>query len=129
MPRRSDWLGRTRLASGVVLYAYVASHLVNHALGPVIIGDMGYHDTHSVTAIGDAVNTASRLESMTKEFGCQAVVSSVVARRAGVDLAALPSREVRVRGRDEPLLVYLATRADALPAAGAAAQPAAQPVS
>jgi len=33
--RRSDWLGRTRLASGVVLYAYVASHLVNHAVGLV----------------------------------------------------------------------------------------------
>ena len=38
--RRSDWLGRTRLASGVVLYAYVASHLVNHALGLVSLQAM-----------------------------------------------------------------------------------------
>ena len=40
MPRRIDWLGRTRLASGVVLYAYVASHLANHALGLVSLEAM-----------------------------------------------------------------------------------------
>ena len=40
MPRRIDWLARTRLASGVVLYAYVATHLVNHALGLVSLEAM-----------------------------------------------------------------------------------------
>ena len=56
-------------------------------IGTVIVGEMGYAETMSVTAIGDAVNTASRLEDMTKELGGQLVVSESVARRAGVDPA------------------------------------------
>jgi adenylate cyclase len=52
-------------------------------IGPVIVGEMGYAPAMSVTAIGDAVNTASRLETMTKEFGCQLVLSRDVAMRAG----------------------------------------------
>ena len=39
--------------------------------GPVIVGEMGYGGATTITAIGDAVNTASRLESLTKEFGVQ----------------------------------------------------------
>ena len=30
--------------------------------GPVVVGEMGYRDTHYLTAVGDTVNTASRLE-------------------------------------------------------------------
>ena len=48
-------------------------------VGPVIVGEMGYGSATSVTAIGDAVNTASRLEAMTKEFGAQLVISDPVA--------------------------------------------------
>ena len=44
-------------------------------LGPVIIGEMGYAEATSLTAVGDSVNTASRLESMTKDFKAQLVVS------------------------------------------------------
>ncbi len=74
--------------------------------GPVIVGEMGYGRAASVTAIGDAVNVASRLEAMTKEFGCQAVVSHRVARLAGTDLSSLPSRLSGIRGRERPLRVY-----------------------
>ncbi len=39
--------------------------------GPAIVGEMGYAAATSLTAIGDAVNTASRLEAATKEFGAE----------------------------------------------------------
>ena len=39
-------------------------------VGPAIVGELGYGDAKQITAIGDVVNTASRLESMTKEAGC-----------------------------------------------------------
>jgi adenylate cyclase len=75
--------------------------------GPVIVGEMGFAGATSVTAIGDAVNTASRLEALTKEFGVQAVVSDSVAEYAGVDLTRFEGRDVSIRGRREPLHVRL----------------------
>lgn len=83
--------------------------------GTVIVGEMGYARAISITAIGDAVNTASRLETMTKEFGVQMVVSRRVAKRAGVDLRAFPRRAIEVRGRREPMTVYLVASALDLP--------------
>jgi len=68
-------------------------------VGPAIVGHMGYGEASGVTAIGDTVNTASRLEAMTKEAGAQLVVSDDVAMRAGVDLSGFALQAVSVRGR------------------------------
>lgn len=87
--------------------------------GPAIVGEMGYGAAVSLTAIGDTVNTASRLETMTKEFSAQLVVSAHVATLAGVDLSGLPVREVAVRGREAALLVHVVADAADLPAHGA----------
>ena len=73
--------------------------------GPVIVGEMGYGGASSITAIGDAVNTASRLEELTKEYGCELVVSEAVVARAGVDLSAFPGHEIEIRGKREKLAV------------------------
>ncbi len=83
--------------------------------GPAIVGEMGYGAATGITAIGDAVNTASRLEAMTKEFGAQLVVSQDVAERAGVDLSDYPRHEIEVRGREEPVAVRVVEMADRLP--------------
>jgi len=83
--------------------------------GAVIVGEMGYGQAVSVTAIGDAVNTASRLEAMTKALGAQLVVSAPVARFAGVDLSDFPLREIEVRGRARPLEVRVVKSALTLP--------------
>jgi len=85
--------------------------------GAVIVGEMGYGRAVSVTAIGDAVNTASRLEAMTKDLGAQLVVSDPVARIAEVDLGAFPLQEIEVRGRARPLEVRVVKNALSLPVA------------
>ncbi|MBM3491901.1 MAG: adenylate/guanylate cyclase domain-containing protein [Alphaproteobacteria bacterium] len=84
--------------------------------GPAIVGEMGYRSAISVTAMGDAVNAASRLEGVSKELGCQLVLSARVAELAGVDLAAFPRHMVQVRGRAGELAVFAIADARDLPA-------------
>lgn len=83
--------------------------------GPAIIGEMGYREATTLTAIGDAVNTASRLESMTKEYGAQLVISEDVARLAGVDLEKFPRHELDVRGRAANVQALVVKSAHDLP--------------
>jgi len=86
--------------------------------GPVIVGEMGYDAATHLTAIGDTVNIASRLEELTKEFEVQLVMSEAVAARSGVYLHRYPEREVTVRGRTEPLKVRIVDSALSLPVMG-----------
>jgi len=87
--------------------------------GPAIVGEMGYGQALSLTAIGDMVNTASRLEGMTKELACELVVSHDLVERAGVSLDEVPRHEIDVRGRRGKLTVYAIADAATLPADGA----------
>jgi adenylate cyclase len=90
-------------------------------IGPAIVGEMGYGRATSLTAIGDAVNTASRLEQLTKEFAAELVLSESVARAAGLDLSAFPTHEAVVRGREGTLAVRALVRAGDLPEAAVVA--------
>ncbi len=83
--------------------------------GPAIIGEMGYGRANSLTAVGDAVNTASRLEALTKEFSVQLIVSEAVARQAGLDLSEFAREQVQIRGRQERMPIRLIPEATALP--------------
>ena len=74
--------------------------------GAAVVGRMGYGSAIHVTAIGDTVNVASRLQDLTKEFKCQLVISEEVALQAGVDAAELSRHEVTVRNRGEALVIY-----------------------
>jgi adenylate cyclase len=74
-------------------------------VGPAIIGEMGYGRAHTLTAIGDTVNTASRFETLNKQYGSQLIISEDVAARAGLDLAAVPRYQVEVVGRTAPVTI------------------------
>ncbi|MEE8172806.1 MAG: adenylate/guanylate cyclase domain-containing protein, partial [Alphaproteobacteria bacterium] len=80
-------------------------------LGTVIVGEMGFSNAVSFTAIGDAVNTASRLEQATKEYSCQLIVSEDICKRAGVALDEFPLREIQVRGRKQPVQIRCVDKA------------------
>jgi adenylate cyclase len=85
-------------------------------VGPAIVGEMGYGSAVGVTAIGDAVNTASRLEGLTKDYRAQLVLSEAVAERAGIDLSRFGRREIALRGRQGMLAVRVVPDAKDLPA-------------
>ncbi len=82
--------------------------------GEVIIGTMGYREHAQMTAIGEAVHIASRLQDLTKEYDCQLVVSETVAARAGISLGDFPSHQIQVRGLRAPLAIRAVTSAAAL---------------
>ncbi|HSE75770.1 MAG TPA: adenylate/guanylate cyclase domain-containing protein, partial [Dongiaceae bacterium] len=84
--------------------------------GPAIVGEMGFSPALSLTAIGDTVNTASRLENATKEENCQLLVSETVAR--GAELPADIGRrcEITLRGREQRLVAIAIKDAGLIPA-------------
>lgn len=84
--------------------------------GEVIVGDIGYRDHMSFTALGDPVNVAARLQDMTKALSCEVVISEELYRTAGLPEEALPYEEVAIRGRVEPMRVRKAVSARELSA-------------
>ena len=74
--------------------------------GEAIVGTMGPPATPLLSALGDTVNVAARLEAETKRHHCVLVISSACARAAEVDLAAFPEHTATVRGRSEPVTYY-----------------------
>ena len=86
--------------------------------GPAIVGVMGHGETNSLTAVGDTVNTASRLEAATKDFAVQLVLSESLAQAAGMPAGDFEARELEVRGRQERLTVLLVPDATALAGIG-----------
>jgi len=71
--------------------------------GYAIVGNMGYESISSLTAIGDIVNTASRLESATKEFKVEFIVlEDVLKTRGRKFICGSTSRTLRPRARGSP---------------------------
>ena len=83
--------------------------------GPAIVGEMGYDRATTLTAIGDTVNTASRLEALTKEYEVELVFSAIVAEHAGLSLEGLDLHQVTLRGQDHPTAIVSVKRASSLP--------------
>ncbi len=81
-----------------------------------VVGEIGYADARVFTTLGDAVNTAVRLEAQCKTFSCEAVISEDVCRLAGLHLSVLERHEIAVRGRGGMVVVRTAPRAAALAA-------------
>lgn len=74
--------------------------------GGAVIGSMGPPDAPVTTALGDNVNIAARLETLTKEFGVPLVISALTAERSRLDVGEISKRSVLVKGRNRKVDVY-----------------------
>jgi adenylate cyclase len=82
--------------------------------GITLLGEIGFRDHVTFTGLGDPPNVASRLQTLSKELGCEGVVAEDVLRIAGVSGDALPYHAARLRGRDDdvPARLFLAIERD-----------------
>ena len=88
--------------------------------GPAVVGHMGRGLATYLTAVGDTVNTASRLQDHTKEFACELIVSDRAAELAGIDLSGFRHEEISVRNRAGTIGVRIIKDVETLPLAAVA---------
>jgi len=72
--------------------------------GEAVIGNMGSDTRFDYSAIGDAVNTAARLESATKEAGADILIGEETEKYCGYQLK--PLKPIKVKGKEKPLKIY-----------------------
>lgn len=74
--------------------------------GEVIVGNIGTSERMNYTIIGDAVNVASRLQSINKEYHTSIIITEVVRQKIGGAFLTRPLDFVAVKGRKSKLRIF-----------------------
>ena len=107
LERLDHWNMARRAAGEPTLRAGIGLHF-----GPVVLGDIGDKRRVEFAVLGDTVNTASRLEALTRNLDVSLVASQALIDRVLVQLGKAAIQDMRrhasvtVRGRVQPIDVW-----------------------
>lgn len=75
--------------------------------GDVVVGSIGSERRMEYTAVGDTVNVASRLQSLTREAGVEIMIGAETYEEVAGLVEVEPLEPTLVKGKDKPIRTYV----------------------